>query len=331
MYTAWCQRSTEIVDTSAVCETFGLGVATATPVVAAAGWGGRNRVWRVETDRGVFAVKDTIAELLPEQPDAALRIELAAHAAGVPCPAPVLPINGAVFEEVAGRWYRCHEWVEGSAKQNEDTTPDDARAMGRAVALLHLLCIDAGPLPVPVPFERSHWLDLAARSPRTTWGVLIRDHLDSIVAADALGASFRDDASVGSHCDLNAHNVLFTDRGPVLIDWDAAGLTSPAYERASTAVLWAQRADGRYSLDVAAAFLRSYRDHGGHVSLDDVESLRRWLTGLTWWTERNLQIAVAQPSPAHDQHATQLICALIDGTATVASRQHFLRDVLERP
>jgi Ser/Thr protein kinase RdoA (MazF antagonist) len=313
-----------------VYEAFGLGVATTAPVVAAAGWGGRNRVWRVETDRGVFAVKDTIAELLPEQPDAALRIELAAHAAGVPCPAPILSINGAVFEEVGGRWYRCHDWVEGSAKQNEDTTPDDARRMGRVVAQLHILGIDAGPITAAVPVERSHWLDLAARSPRTTWGVLIRDHLDSIVAADALGASFRDDAAVGSHCDLNAHNVLFTDGGPVLIDWDAAGPASPAYERASTAVLWAQRADDRYSLDVAAAFLRSYRDHGGHVSLDDVVSLRRWLTGLAWWTERNLQIGVARTSPEHDQLATQLIRALIDGTATVVSRQRFLRDVLER-
>jgi Ser/Thr protein kinase RdoA (MazF antagonist) len=318
------------VDTPAVCETFGLGVATAAPVVAAAGWGGRNRVWRVETDRGVFAVKDTIAELLPDQPDAALRIELAAHTAGVSCPAPILSINDAVFEEVGGRWYRCHEWVEGSAKQNEDTTPNDARGMGRVVAQLHLVRIDAGPSTAPVPFERSHWLDLAARSPTSPWSPLLRDHLDSIVAADAMGASFRDDASVGSHCDLNAHNVLFTDRGPVLIDWDAAGPTSPANERASTAVLWAQRADGSYSLEVAAAFLRSYRDHGGHVKHDDVESLRRWLTGLAWWTERNLQIAVAQPSPEHDRLATHLICALIDGRATVESRQRFLRDVLER-
>ena len=310
-----------------MCKTFGLGVATATPVVAAAGWGGRNRVWRVETDRGVFAVKDAVAELLPEQPDAALRIELAAHAAGVPCPRPVLSINGAVFEEVGGRWYRCHEWVVGSAKQNEDTTPDDARGMGRVVAQLHLLRIDAGPHPAPVPFERSHWLDLAARSPTSPWSPLVRDHLDAIVAADALGASFRDDATVGSHCDLNAHNVLFTDRGPVFIDWDAAGPASSAYERAATAVLWAQRADGRYSVDVAAAFLRSYRDHSGHVSHDDVESLRRWLTGLTWWTERNLQIAVAQPSRQHDQLATQLTQALIHGAATVATRQHFLREV----
>ncbi|MEZ5220370.1 MAG: phosphotransferase [Ilumatobacteraceae bacterium] len=312
-----------------MCETFGLGVATAAPVVAAAGWGGRNRVWRVETDRGVFAVKDTTAELLPEQPDAAFTIELVAHAARVLCPSPILSIYGAVFEEVGGRWYRCHEWVEGSAKQNEDTTPEDARGMGRVVAQLHLLGIDAGPGPAPVPFERSHWLDLAARSPTSAWSPLVRNNLDAIVAADAMGASFRDDALVGSHCDLNAHNVLFTDRGPVLIDWDAAGPASPAYERASTTMLWAQRADGRYSLEIAAAFLRSYRDRGGHVSLDDVGSLRGWLIGLAWWTERNLQIAVAQPSRQHDQLATQLTQALIRGAATIETRQHFLQEVLE--
>lgn len=312
-----------------VWEKFALGAPTATPAVAAAGWGGRNRVWRVETDRGVFAMKDTIDELLPDQPDAALRIELAAHAAGVPCPRPVLSINGAVFENVGGRWYRCHEWIDGSAKENEDTTADDARRMGRVVAQLHLLLIDAGPSQT-APFERSHWLDLAARSPDALWSVLVRDHVDAIVAADTLGAIFRYDEVVGSHCDLNAHNVLFTDHGPVLIDWDAAGPTSPAYERASTAVLWAQRADGTHDLDVATAFLRSYRDHGGLVSQDDVESLRRWLTGLAWWTERNLQIAVAQPTRRHDELAIHLVRALISGPVTVTTRQHLLRLVLDQ-
>ena len=29
-------------------------------------------------------------------------------------------MSGACFEELNGHWYRCHRWVDGVAKQNED-------------------------------------------------------------------------------------------------------------------------------------------------------------------------------------------------------------------
>jgi Ser/Thr protein kinase RdoA (MazF antagonist) len=159
---------------------------------------------------------------------------------------------------------------------------------------------------------------------------LIVEHLDGIEAAEAFGATFDGDAPVGSHRDLNAHNVLFTRDGPRLIDWDSAGPESAVYERASTATLWAQRHDGLLELDVAAAFLRGYQEGGGTVRALDTAALPRWLTGLSWWTERNVQISLTQPTRKHDELATYLVGALISGVETVKRRQRFLHDVIAR-
>src|SRR6185369_14771237 len=99
-------------------------------------------------------------------------------------------------------------------------------------------------------FGREHWLELARRAPRASWSRLLEQNVEAIDNAEQFGATFDDPASVGSHCDLNAHNVLFTPAGLLLVDWDAAGPASAAYERAGTAVVWSQRPGDRLDIEV---------------------------------------------------------------------------------
>jgi Ser/Thr protein kinase RdoA (MazF antagonist) len=320
------------VDGKRIAERFGLGRLVGEPVEAATGWGGRNRVWRLDTMEGTFAVKDTIEELLPADPGESLRIERCAFEGGVPAAVPLPSTTGASYEPLDGRWYRCHRWIDGTAKQNEETTTNDARQMGAVVAQLHRLAVPVVPLQEQPasPFGRSHWRRLAGRRPEATWARLIRDDLDAIVRADAFAASAGDACEVGSHRDLNAHNVLFTAHGLVLIDWDAAGPISISYERGMTATLWAQREQGRLDLEAATPFLCGYQDAGGLVELDDVGELPRWLGALSWWTERNVQIAVTHPSNHHDELARGLVAALAQGEENIEERQQFLAEAIAR-
>jgi hypothetical protein len=87
-------------------------------------------------------------------------------------------------------------------------------------------------------------------------------------------------------------------------------------------------AGGVLDIDVALGFLRGYLDGGGVVECDDVAALPLWLIGVTWWTERNVQIAITEPSEHHDQLATLLVDALAQGVATVRRRQLFFNAVL---
>jgi aminoglycoside phosphotransferase (APT) family kinase protein len=61
-----------------------------------------------------------------------------------------------------------------------------------------------------------------------------------------------------AHGDLTARNVIATDKGPVLIDWEWAGLYPPGYDRA---FLWFSLIDiesGRLQVEVdEPAFLLS--------------------------------------------------------------------------
>lgn len=220
------------------------------------------------------------------------------------------------------------QWADGTAKMNEDTSTSDAFGMGQLVACLHRLDVPAvHELPSNV-FGRDHWLELARSRPDADWALRITENVDRILVAENLGASFDPPAVTASHRDLNAHNVLFSSVGPVLIDWDGAGTTSAVFERASTPVLWAQRHDGDLDPTIATAFVRGYRDGGGEIDEDDVLSLSMSLSGLSWWTERNVRIAVSQPSAHHDELAGWLVGALIRGPDDVAVRQRFVANII---
>ncbi len=75
---------------------------------------------------------------------------------------------------------------------------------------------------------------------------------------------------VGSHRDLNAHNVMFSATG--LPAW-------PRWERASFAVLWGSRVDAAYDDDRVVAFLRGYLEGVGS-SMPTIPRFQRCASGL---------------------------------------------------
>jgi Ser/Thr protein kinase RdoA (MazF antagonist) len=117
--------------------------------------------------------------------------------------------------------------VDGYAKTNETVTVDDAAEMGRIVAVLHGLRIVVPAMPSGPSrrsFGEAHWLELAERGADAgaVWAERVRANIAAIMAVEGMLDRLpppRD--RIGSHRDLNAHNVLF-DQDLMLIDWDAA-------------------------------------------------------------------------------------------------------------
>ena len=99
-------------------------------------------------------------------------------------------------------------------------------------------------------------------------------------------------ARIGSHHDLNAHNVLFSPYGLSLVDWDAAGPIDPRWELANYATLWSARADGFYDLDATVSLLAGYQEAGGHISGEEPDTLDGLIDNVESWTKQNVRWAV---------------------------------------
>ncbi len=119
---------------------------------------------------------------------------------------------------------RCHEWIDGEIKLNEQTSVEESRLMGKLVAHLHGLCLPWSQVLDYTPGDdEPQWAGLALEADRRRSGLapLIHEHLATLETLEDKARQARRAhrmlPTVGSHRDLNAHNVLFSADGLQLI------------------------------------------------------------------------------------------------------------------
>jgi thiamine kinase-like enzyme len=262
-----------------LCETLALGRALSKPAPVTGGL--LHQMWRLETERGAYAVKQLTPRLLDIAGAAhyALSEEIAARAAerGVSVPlalctagSPVVPVGGSEQLSVI-----VHPWIEGEMLTGP-AGPERAARIGELLARIHAIAPDGlsqalDPWAPAVIQTDDLLLD-------TRWGAELglawaadarRLHRDMVLTygryRQALPDLYRHQTL--GHRDLDQKNVLWREDGtPVVLDWEAAGMTNPALELADAALTWAGIAAGEPVKDSVHALVAAYRDAGGVLS-----------------------------------------------------------------
>ncbi|MFG6198735.1 phosphotransferase [Nonomuraea sp. JJY05] len=230
----------------AVARAYGLGEPVGPAGYAARGELGR--IWRLDTVRGSWAVKELLvpAEESDARQDAAF--QLAAGQAGVRLPRHVTTVEGDVLLD--GRW-RVYEWV--------DLVPGEvvtAAELGLVTAGLHQVGHPASGPVAPwfcEPVGRAAWEELAAAGGE--WAPALQRALADLLALDALVAP-PGSLITTCHRDVNVENVCrAADGGVIVLDWENCGPARPAWELAGILV--------DLPLEDAVAAYRAYRGAGG--------------------------------------------------------------------
>jgi Ser/Thr protein kinase RdoA (MazF antagonist) len=246
-------------DVAAAAGAFGLGGLLAPPEPAARGQQGV--VWRVQTERGRFAVKELIGTVT--EPEVAVDVALQSTmvARGVNAPRPLPTPAGSVLTPVGPLLFRAYTWVDV-----EDERLDlDPTAVGTLLATLHRDPIPADP-PVdpwytdPVPDD--DWADVAERLAAAR-APFAAEFAASVPHFRAMQDVFRPPGPTQlCHRDLWAGNIRLSRQGLCVIDWDNCGPAEAAQELAMPLFDFCHRSPGR-----ARAFYRAYLDAGGPARL----------------------------------------------------------------
>jgi thiamine kinase-like enzyme len=272
---------------------FDLGTPIA-PVVAISG-GLSNRLYRLETDQGVFAVKRMVANAdapaFKANVEAAFVAEQRAREAGIPMPEPVPSADlGEALSRIMDRekpcWVRVHRWVDASVITPDDVRPADRARVASILATMHRLSYPDDPSPATYAASRD-WtsaLPAALNQPAL---------IDAIVRLEEIvhrGYATAASARVLSHRDLDAKNLLRTTGGDlIVIDWDAAGPVVAQWDVAGVAMDWSGIREGRFSPEAVGQFLRDYTAAGGHTAPISPESFAGWAEGVLDWLWFNLE------------------------------------------
>lgn len=265
-----------------------------------------NDLWKLDTARGQFAIKRMVAG--SEHPDfcrnveASFAIESRAIRAGVPAPQPVTPDRGDTClaeiecEDGSHALVRVHEWAEAAHLGHRKQTPDTARQLGAAIALVHGLAIELGARSGGAArIGPEEWNDLGARA--TTRDAAWSDNYSSLLPVIArlehrirtgVGGSL-----VAGHRDADHKNVILTSAGKLLlVDWDAAGPVRPGQELTAVLLDWSGARSGEPRHDIVAAVLDGYGDR----EIPELDP-SGWIAGQLGWLHYNARRALSDTGP----------------------------------
>jgi aminoglycoside phosphotransferase (APT) family kinase protein len=255
-----------------------------------------NRMYRLDTDQGSFAVKElNLLDRRWAYPiDDVFRFERAAFAAGIPMPEPIS----------ASRQTLVHRWVEGEKLPEAPVSAAYAFEIGEILARLHALDIEWTDVPIEDPTPRD-WPELAERAVATgqPWADQLAAHVETFLAiAHFVDTCVRTGPVVLTHKDIQPWNLLVRDDRPVVLDWELSGMLDLAGELGSTALSLA-KGPGFDSIEPAIfrSVLDGYVAGGGELPSSGpswfVFMIGGWLGHTRWNVLRCLAGVEASTGP----------------------------------
>ncbi|WP_219470516.1 aminoglycoside phosphotransferase family protein [Nonomuraea rhizosphaerae] len=309
------------MDAALVARLFGLGEPRSEPVPLT-GYGTAG-AWRLDTDRGRWAVK-AVTPVEPWEPVAmrdAGELERGALAAGLLVPRPVEPRGDSFgyWAAVPGRagYVRVSEWVTGDQPRIPVDKPL-AAWLGETVAAL----ADVAP-PASAGHGRGYaflsedeWRERAGAAEALVGRQEARELLAAAGEATAIVEAGLANAPpmVVCHRDISFRNILLTSGGPALIDFDLAGPESPWWELVHFAFLVACASLGGDEPEpvLVAAAVSAYAERGGPVGAAGTLAFTGLLRGMLEWAAGSLELAPASGrARAEFVHAARVLPVIV--------------------
>lgn len=214
-----------------------------------------NRMYRLDTDQGSFAVKELnlVDRRSSYHLEDVFRFEQAAFAAGIPMPEPIS----------AGHDTLVHRWVEGQKVPEAPVPAAYACEIGEILARLHALDVEWTDMSVEDP-PAGDWPELAERAVATgqPWADELAAEVETFLAiARFVDTCERPGPVVLTHKDIQPWNLLARDGRPVVLDWELSGMLDLSSELGSTALSLAK---GPGFDDIQPAIFRAVLD--GYVA-----------------------------------------------------------------
>lgn len=218
----------------------------------------QHSVWRLETDRGAFAVKklnSTDSSWIGRY-ERTERIASRFADLGVQTVS-AIPEQDKVVNEFDGALYVVYPWVEGVSGSSE-CSESRVREIAHLLADIHnvdLQDVEGEP-------QKPRLVDIDLLNGLVGDGETRRRVEDLARETNRnLQASSEDlEPTLLSHTDLNPDNVLWTQEGPCLLDWEQACEAYYSVDLMSTGLVWSGLHVGEFNEPLFGAFKETYQE-----------------------------------------------------------------------
>jgi thiamine kinase-like enzyme len=299
-----------------ICEAYDLGVPKG--AVSAVRGGLIHKMWRLETVRGTYAIKELNLKIQDLDPNissensiqqAYALTESIAQAfldIGIPAVA-ALRAGNELVAKISDKLVIVFEWVEGKSLSVAAAPKDQAFLIGKIMAKMHkanleLPGLNMNPLNL---FSNAHWELLFEKFlgefPDSTSWLAKELVLDWNQKAEGIVKKLERNMVLG-HGDIDQKNVIWKDsQSPFIIDWESAGRVNPGLELMDAALNWGGLVSGDVNEDSIKAVLDGYKSEGGEILESGAELMSACIIKWLPWLEFNIQRATDPASTSEER------------------------------
>jgi len=194
------------------------------------------------------------------------------------------------------------DWVDGKTLSADQIRPTHARQIGVQLGRLHGHSVATTGFPKPdtssMPIDWNDYLEEGKRQ-QSDWLQLLVEEQEQLQRLERLALEAKlqlPEDWIVSHRDLDPKNVLWTTNGPVLIDWESAGLIHRAVDVFETACYWSKRKDDTFDRDRFNAVLAGYTINQRLPDVDWLHVINISVQGKLDWLKFNLDRSLGKRS-----------------------------------
>ncbi|WP_290786686.1 phosphotransferase [Exiguobacterium sp. UBA7533] len=286
-----------------MCERFSLGQTISEPVRLTGGL--LHESWRLQTTTGFYVLKRLNPEIMRRSEarnNFKMSEDVAMQASLYLAALPARRVNDQVVQTINGSDFLLFDWVDGETLSADQIRPAHARQIGVQLGRLHGLSVATTGFSQPdtssMPIDWNDYLEEGKRQ-QSDWLQLLVEEQEQLQRLERLALEAKlqlPEDWIVSHRDLDPKNVLWTTNGPVLIDWESAGLIHRAVDVFETACYWSKRKDDTFDRDRFNAVLAGYTINQRLPDVDWLHVIDISVQGKLDWLKFNLDRSLGKRS-----------------------------------
>jgi thiamine kinase-like enzyme len=282
-------------------------------------------MWRVETDLGIYAVKQLSNNI--DLKDISiinnynLTEEIAARfiKQGIPavCAKLISPRKYLIILEATG--FLVYPWSNARALDKDKVSEQHALKIAGILAQMHLINLDVAEILEPEfdlhPSSRITELANRATEHNCSFASLLNQHLPELITINEAyhnSISILKKHIVVSHGDLDQKNVLWDESDqPILIDWESARKLNPTYEIVGAALDWSGITT-EFNKELFCKIIEAYKTEGGVIDPSSFEAAFYGCLGnYINWMVYNIERACCPDNPQQNRIGVEQVTVVL--------------------
>ncbi len=295
-------------------------------------------MWRLDTDKGSYAVKQLSKDINLKNEQVIKNYELSEKIAsrfvaqGIPgiC---AIAQSGKYLFMIDGTGFLVYPWVDAKALDQHAVSEHHALKIATILAKMHCLNLDEPEITQPEFYTHTTKNILELFDKAESFGcpfiVDLRKNQKNILAANESyqkAIPILKTHIIVSHGDLDQKNVLWNiDNNPILIDWESACKVNPTYDIINTAFYWSGITSD-FDKNLFFKMIGAYQKAGGVINKDHIVAACYGAFSWIGWLVYNIDRSCVSGNSEHKAMGIEQVNQTL---ATILRLQTIMPEVIK--